>query len=97
LDELLATDPKLTTPLADWHTVTEFSISPQGETVDAGRKVKVDGKAWQGPREIRNLRWEGGEYPPQKPNPTAPAPEEFQKDFNDAIRKSLEQEKPDKK
>jgi cephalosporin-C deacetylase-like acetyl esterase len=97
LDELRATDPKLTTPLADWQSVCEFSISPQGETVKAGQKAKVDGQAWQGPREIRNLRWEGGEYPPQKPNPTAPAPEEFQKDFNDAIRKSLEQEKADKK
>lgn len=97
LNELLATDPKLTIPLADWQTVTEFSISPQGETVDAGRKVKVDGEAWQGPREIRNLRWEGGEYRQQKPNAPAPTPEEFQKDFNDAIRKSLEQEKTDKK
>ena len=97
LNELLATDPKLTTPLADWQTVTEFSISPQGETVDAGRKVKVDGQAWQGPREIRNLRWEGGEYTRQEPNGTALSPEEFQKDFNDAIRKSLEQEKADKK
>lgn len=96
LNELLATDPKLTTPLADWQTVTEFSISPQGETVQAGQKVKVDGKAWQGPREIRNLRWEGGEYRQQKPNAPAPAPEEFQKDFNDAIRKSLEQEKADR-
>ena len=25
-----------------------------------GEKVKVGGTQWQGPREIRNLRWEGG-------------------------------------
>ena len=61
LDELVATDPKLTVPLANWQTVTEFSISPSGEIVKDGQKVRVDGKAWQGPREIRNLRWEGGE------------------------------------
>jgi hypothetical protein len=41
--------------------VTEFSISPSGTTLKDGKKVKVDGKAWQGPREIRNLRWVGGE------------------------------------
>lgn len=61
LNELIATDPKLTTPLANWRTVTEFSISPKGEVVKAGQKVKVEGKAWQGPREIRDLRWQGGE------------------------------------
>lgn len=61
-NELTATDPMITAPLANWRTVTEFSISPSGETVRAGQKVKVSGKAWQGPREIRNLRWEGGEY-----------------------------------
>jgi cephalosporin-C deacetylase-like acetyl esterase len=60
LKELVATDPKVTAPLANWQSVTEFSISPSGATVKDGQKVKVDGKAWQGPREIRNLRWEGG-------------------------------------
>lgn len=61
LDELTATDPKITDPLADWQTVTEFSISPSGELVQAGQRLKVDGKPWRGPREIRNLRWEGGQ------------------------------------
>ncbi len=61
LDELVATDPKLTGPLANWQTVTAFSISPSGEIVKDGQKVRVDGKAWQGSRDIRNLRWEGGE------------------------------------
>ena len=60
VDELSATDPKVTAPLANWRTVTEFSLSPSGETVRDGRKVKVEGQAWEGPREIRNLRWEGG-------------------------------------
>jgi hypothetical protein len=61
LNDLTATDPQVTAPLADWQTVTEFSISPSGETVRDGRKEKVPGKPWQGPREIRNLRWDGGE------------------------------------
>ena len=60
LNELVATDPKVTAPLANWQSVTEFSICPSGATVKDGQKVKVDGKAWQGPREIRNLRWEDG-------------------------------------
>ncbi len=59
LKELTATDPTITGPLANWQSVTEFSISPSGEAVKHGRKLRVDGKPWQGPREIRNLRWEG--------------------------------------
>jgi pimeloyl-ACP methyl ester carboxylesterase len=60
LDELTATDLKTNAPLANWQTVCEFTISPSGEIVQAGQKQKVDGKPWRGPREIRNLRWEGG-------------------------------------
>jgi hypothetical protein len=97
LDELHATDPKETAPLANWQTVTEFSISPSGWIVKDGQKVKVDGKAWQGPREIRNLRWEGGEYPRQTAADRALSSEELQNNFNDAIRKSLEQEQADKR
>ena len=93
LSELVASDPKVTAPLANWQTVTEFSFSPSGTTVKDGQKVKADGKAWQGPREIRNLRWEGGEYSPQATSGAALSPEDFQKNFNDAIKKSLEQEK----
>ncbi|MEN9573224.1 MAG: hypothetical protein RL514_1079 [Verrucomicrobiota bacterium] len=97
LSELIATDPKATTPLANWQTVTEFSISPSGTTVKDGQKVKADGKAWQGPREIRNLRWEGGEYSRQATTGATLSPEDFQKNFNAAIKKSLEQEKLDRK
>jgi dienelactone hydrolase len=61
LSELAATDPKITAPLANWRTVTEFSISPSGEIANGRKKQKVAGKPWRGPREIRNLRWEGGE------------------------------------
>ena len=97
LNELFATDPKVTAPLSNWETVTEFSLSPKGEVVKDGQKLQVDGKPWQGPREIRNLRWEGGEYSHQKATGVTLSPEEFQKNFNDAIKKSLEQEKLDRK
>jgi hypothetical protein len=60
LPELTATDPAITAPLANWQSVTELSISPSGEAVKNGLKVQVSGKPWQGPREFRNLRWEGG-------------------------------------
>lgn len=62
LTELVATDPKVTAPPANWRTVTEFTISPSGTTVRDGRKVTAGGTDWQGSREIRNLRWEGGNY-----------------------------------
>jgi hypothetical protein len=93
LSELVAIDPGVTAPLANWQTVTEFSISPSGKTLKDGKKVKADGKAWQGSREIRNLRWEGGEYSHQAATCSALSPDDFQKNFNYAIKKSLEQEK----
>ncbi len=97
LGDLASTDPKVTAPLADWQTVTEFSLSPSGEAVKDGQKVKVAGRAWQGPREIRNLRWEGGEYAGLRITGSALSNAEHQKNFNEAISKSLEQEKKDAK
>lgn len=60
LSDLAATDPAVTQPLTNWMSVTEFSISPSGQIVRDGQKVKINGKAWAGPREIRNVRWAGG-------------------------------------
>lgn len=97
LGELVATDPKITTPPADWQAVTEFGISPSGATVKEGQRVKADGKAWKGPRELRNLRWEGGNYPIRPTSEAAVSPEDFKKNFDGAIKKSLEQEKLDGK
>ena len=57
LSDLRATDPKIKGPPTNWQTVAEFSISPSGEVVKDGVKTKVGGKAWQGPRAIRHLRW----------------------------------------
>jgi hypothetical protein len=58
LDDLVATDPKFTAPLAHWRTVTQLSIGPSGDVVRDRVKQPMPGKPWGGPREIRNLRWE---------------------------------------
>lgn len=92
LEELVANDAKITAPLADWQTVTDLRISPSYQGGAKGR-VNVGGKAWQGPREIRNLRWEGGQYAAGQPVGSTLSAEEHQRQFNDAINKSLEQEK----
>lgn len=97
LSELLCTDPAVTAPLANWRTVAEFGISPSGEVVRDGRKVRVDGKPWQGPRDIRNLRWEGGDYAAGDAAAGALTAEEHRRLFNEAIEKSLEQERQDAK
>jgi hypothetical protein len=62
-----------------------------------GEKVKVDGAAWVGPRTIRNLRWEGGEYPRHQTTGATADLHDFRRNFDDAIRRSLEQEKLDAK
>jgi dienelactone hydrolase len=97
LGELFATDPKITEPLANWRTVAEFSISPKGEVVRDGRKVSVSGKPWQGSRAIRHLRWEGGTHAPSAGTGKGLNEGDFGKNFDNAIKKSLEQEKLDRK
>ena len=97
LNDLAATDPKIAAPLAYWRTVTEFSLSPSGETARDGQKEKVPGKSWQGPREIRNLRWEGGEYARQQTADSTLSPEAHQKSFNDVIKNSLAQDKAEQR
>ncbi len=95
LNEPAAADPKITAPLANWRSVTEFSICPSGEAVKDGQKVKVDGKPWRGPREIHNLRWEGGQYSRPRTVDSVLTPAEHEKAFHDAVKKSLEREKAD--
>lgn len=97
LEELIATDPAVTAPLSDWQAVTEFRISPSGTLVQNGEKAKVDGRPWVGPRRIRNLRWEGGEYSGRTTAGSAVEQADFKRDFDAAIKRSLEQEKLEKK
>ena len=67
---------------------TEFSVSPSGLISRNGMKTKIDGTPWQGPREIRNLRWEGGDYGGREKIDKALDPSDFDEHFNDAIKKS---------
>jgi len=48
-----------TPPLANWRTVTELTLTPAREVVAGRHKRPLAGTPWQGPRDIRNLRWEG--------------------------------------
>jgi pimeloyl-ACP methyl ester carboxylesterase len=95
--DLTPSDAKTTSPLRDWRTVTELSVSPSGTIAKDGQKTKIDGNPWKGPREIRNLRWEGGKYPAGTTNDAPLNPEDLRKNFDDAIKKSLDQEKLDRK
>lgn len=86
-----------TPPLANWRTVTELAFTPAREVLEGGKWVSVVGTPWQGSREIRNLRWEGGEYAETQTPDAVLTPAGDQKAFNEAIRKSLELEKADRR
>ena len=53
----LVPDQKNELPLSDWQTVTELRLTPSYQS-RSGLRIPAQSKAWQGPREIRNLRWE---------------------------------------
>jgi dienelactone hydrolase len=65
-EDLVSNDLNITSPLADWQHVTDLQLSPTYQGGTKGR-VNFPGKAWQGPRKIRNLRWEGGQYATVRP------------------------------
>ena len=84
-------------PLTNWRTVTELSLSPATPPRKGSQKTDPGAKAWQGPREIRNLRWIGGEYVNRSNMGNTLNQDAFQKNFNEAIKKSIDQEKRDAK
>jgi hypothetical protein len=99
LADFVPSDPANQAPLANWQTVTELGLSPSLGARKPGQPAPPEGKPWARPTEvrIRNLRWEGGEYGAVRTKGAALTEAEHRKNFNDAIRKSLEQEKLDKK
>ena len=100
VEELVPTDPQNKARLANWQTLTELALSPSVGGSKPGQPAPSEGKPWVKPTEVqvRNLRWEGGVYPSSQTTKGAALSEaEHRKSFNEAIRKSLEQEKQDKK
>ncbi len=82
-------------PPSNWDEVTELAFL-------AADKAKGGGwlKEWQGQIPVfEALRWEGGQHvPPDKPWPAAAAPAgSFEDAFRDAIDRSLEQERKDRR
>ena len=90
-EDLVSNDLNITSPLADWQHVTDLQLSPTYQGGTKGR-VNFPGKAWQGPRRIRNLRWEGGQYATVRPLDSNLSEEHYECQFNAAIQQSLEQE-----
>jgi cephalosporin-C deacetylase-like acetyl esterase len=99
LEELVPTDPQNKVPLANWQTLTELALCPSLGASKPGQPAPPEGKPWAKPTEVRvrNLRWEGGEYKAAQARSAVLSDAEHRKSFNEAIRKSLEQEKLDKK
>jgi cephalosporin-C deacetylase-like acetyl esterase len=99
LEELVPTDPQNKVPLANWQTLTELALCPSLSASKSGQPAPPQGKPWAKPTEtqVRNLHWEGGEYKTAQVKGAALSEAEHHKTFNEAIRKSLEQEKLDRK
>ncbi len=95
LSDLVAHDPKIEKALSNWQTVTDLRLTPTYQGRSSGR-IPPQSNAWQGPREIRHLRWEGGQYAATLPEGSTLSPEEYQREFNTAIDRSLEQEKKER-
>jgi hypothetical protein len=75
--------------------VTELSIRRSKAYLKDGEEVNfgIDTKAWNAPREFRNLRWEGGVYGTQAIAPvtlTDAAPKDLNETIQKEIKKSIE-------
>lgn len=84
-------------PLPNWRTITELTLTPAHEAPAGSKSKPVENTPWKGPRDFRNLRWEGGEYAEGQTNNGVLTPAEHEKAFNNAIKKSLEIEKAEAK
>jgi hypothetical protein len=99
LEDLVPSDPQHKEPLANWQTLTELALSPSLGGSKPGQPAPPEGKPWAMTTEfqVRNMRWERGEHKAVQAKGAALTEAEHRKNFNEAIRKSLDQEKLDKK
>ena len=101
LSDLHPADERQAEPLTTWQSVTQVQFSPTGSVIGKdGTKTEVGKLAWENPTKnaLHNLRWEGGTYGDATVAPAElKAPADFDRQFNDAIKQSLEQERRDRK
>jgi hypothetical protein len=95
LDDMVSTKKESPGKLTTWETVTELSIRRSKAYLKDGEEVNfgIDTKAWNAPREFRNLRWEGGVYGTQAIAPvtlTDAAPKDLNETIQKEIKKSIE-------
>ena len=79
-----------------WQGITDLQIVAGLHRLPGKEKTILSGGTWPGKRELRNLRWVGGEYSSPLLYPGGKlSVEEFQKIFQADIDKSIEFEKRD--
>lgn len=88
-------------PLVSWRRVTELGLRGRMALNRDGKRIEIPelGKnhRWPAPRALRNLRWEGGRFPPggsssgREDQPLSE--DEFKKQFQKGIDDSIELEK----
>ncbi|MEY2599846.1 MAG: hypothetical protein RLZZ142_2105 [Verrucomicrobiota bacterium] len=98
VEDFQPTDPRGATPLADWSTLTELTLSGHATVVKEGAKTPMPSTPWKNAAAIRvrQLRWVGGQYQGEAPSAKELSDAERTKAFNDAIKASLEQERKDR-
>jgi hypothetical protein len=84
--------------LKSWQGITELGIVAGLHHLPDSPGVILSGEAWPGKRQLRNLRWTGGDYtePLLYPGGTLSV-ENFKRMFQDDIDKSIELESKDLK
>lgn len=101
LADLRPADERQAEPLTSWDAVTLLQLSPTGSVIAKdGSKSDIGKQGWENHATLtlRNLRWEGGTYSDAVVAPAVlKSPADFDQQFNDAIKQSLEQEKLDRK
>lgn len=101
LTDLRPADERQNEPLTSWQAVTLLQLSPTASVIAKdGSKSEIGKQGWENHAAltVRNLRWEGGTYSDAEVAPAVlKSPADFDQQFNDAIKQSLEQEKLDRK
>ncbi len=100
LADLHPSDERNGEALSSWQTLTQLQFSPTCTvTAKDGTTSDIGKQGWENHATLalRNLRWEGGAYSDAFVAPAMlKSPADFDQQFNNAIKQSLEQEKLDR-